>query len=398
MSNPTTTGAIADALSSMLKGIASEVRIGSRMTNTQTEWERRVPNGSPLVIIGAGNLCRQMFDHFGMGKQIPGHPIECLADNFKGGETHHGFLVRPVENAVSVYKNDRPFYVILIHVGAEDVKQQLIALGVPEDRIIHWWTLWQHFDTLKMPEWADCPAHPDDWLDVWSDAESKIVVTEAYEFFRRYSDRTADFVPKANYSLADNIYFDHTVYKPLNGERYLDCGAYDGDTLEAFFKCYGLRATTAMAVEASPENFAVLTNEWSDCDSVLLVHAALVAEKLWATVDFAGSGVSAKLGDGSVTDVLVPATTIDKLGERFDPTLIKLDLEGSELAALKGGAESIPYWRPVIACCLYHRPSDLWTIPQYLATICAGYKFYCRCYENVGFETVMYAVPEERCI
>lgn len=370
---------------------------------TQTEWERRVPNGSPLVTIGAGNLCRQMFDHFGMGKQIPGHPIECLADNFKGGEPHHGFLVRPVENAVSVYKSDRPFYVILIHVGAEDVKHQLIALGVPEDRIIHWWTLWQHFDTLKMPEWADCPSHPDDWLDVWSDAQSKIVVTEAYEFFRRYTDRTAVFEPKANYSLADNIYFDHTVYKPLNGERYLDCGAYDGDTVEAFFKYVHNKKSSVLAIEANPDNFARLSEKlmsfWGcTTGTINECNAALIGDPNRDTVNFTGGGVSAKIEKDSMAGIMVPAITIDKYGVIFGPTLIKLDIEGAELDALHGATETIKRCRPVIACCLYHRPSDLWTIPQYLATICGGYKFYCRCYENVGFETVMYAVPEERAL
>ena len=39
--------------------------------------------------------------------------------------------------------------------------------------------------------------------------------------------------------------------------------------------------------------------------------------------------------------------------------LIKLDIEGAERDALKGGLKSIRQYRPVLAICAYHKQDDL---------------------------------------
>ena len=53
-----------------------------------------------------------------------------------------------------------------------------------------------------------------------------------------------------------------------------------------------------------------------------------------------------------------------------DPTLIKMDIEGSELEALHGDAAApSPSGRPALAVCVYHRPDHLWRIPLLLAQL-----------------------------
>jgi FkbM family methyltransferase len=369
-------------------------------TTPQTEWERLVPPGTPLVICGAGNLCRQLFEQFPLG--VPGHPTIAISDNDPskhGRSDKYGCAVFDPEFVIK-YVPVRTVYVILVHLGAEDVRQQLIGLGVSPDRIIHWWTLWQHYDTLKMPAWADVPEHPDNWLDVWSDEESKQVIRDAYDFFKTYSDRTAVYKPREAYSLPENIYFDETVYRRLPDERFLDCGAFDGDTLTGFYLHYcDVYKTEAMAVEASPQNYSkLLTWLGQPIFTPNLINAVLVGDPAIETVQFSGHGVSACIGDG----VEVCATTIDKLCERYNfrPSLVKLDIEGAELDALHGAEETIKRDRPVLSVCLYHHPRDLWEIPAFLASVCEDYCFYAACYDlgQPGFEVIMYAVPTERTV
>lgn len=75
------------------------------------------------------------------------------------------------------------------------------------------------------------------------------------------------------------------------------------------------------------------------------------------------------------------------------PTLIKMDIEGSELSALKGAAETIRQHQPKLAICLYHKNIDLWSIPLYIKSLVPEYKLFCR--ENApGSEFVLYAATK----
>lgn len=68
-----------------------------------------------------------------------------------------------------------------------------------------------------------------------------------------------------------------------------------------------------------------------------------------------------------------------------------MDIEGAELEALKGAAETIKKNRPRLAICLYHKDEDIVDIPQYVKELVPEYKLYIRHY-NVGLiDIVLYA-------
>ncbi len=95
-----------------------------------------------------------------------------------------------------------------------------------------------------------------------------------------------------------------------------------------------------------------------------------------------------------ITDDTFPTRTIDDLvADGTIPHLdfIKMDIEGSELAALKGAEQSIKRWRPRLALSLYHRPEDLFSIPLWIASLNCGYRFYLDHYSIHHEETVLYA-------
>lgn len=73
-------------------------------------------------------------------------------------------------------------------------------------------------------------------------------------------------------------------------------------------------------------------------------------------------------------------TTIDDFckSNGILPDFIKMDIEGSELDALKGAKNILIKKRPKLAICLYHKNQDMWEIPLYLKEIVPDYNFYCK--------------------
>ena len=71
---------------------------------------------------------------------------------------------------------------------------------------------------------------------------------------------------------------------------------------------------------------------------------------------------------------------------------IKMDIEGSELAALKGGENVLRRDRPRLAISLYHRIDDFFAIPLWIDGLGCGYRFYLEHYSIHGEETVLYAI------
>ena len=77
-------------------------------------------------------------------------------------------------------------------------------------------------------------------------------------------------------------------------------------------------------------------------------------------------------------------------------TFIKMDIEGFELDALMGSKHHIIMEKPKLAICVYHKPDDLWQIPEYILQLNPSYKLYLRQYKagdgNNAWESVLYAV------
>ena len=71
---------------------------------------------------------------------------------------------------------------------------------------------------------------------------------------------------------------------------------------------------------------------------------------------------------------------------------IKMDIEGSEAEALTGAHETITRFRPKLAVCLYHNPTDLWTIPAALKRQYPFYQIYLAHHSLHAEETVLYAI------
>jgi FkbM family methyltransferase len=185
-------------------------------------------------------------------------------------------------------------------------------------------------------------------------------------------------------------YFPEGIIQLSEKEVFADGGAYTGDTLLAFIRKAKNKYSRCYAFEPEPGNAARL-NALAGRQGFRDV--SIVRKGLWSKADTlrfsaaegeTGSAIS-ETGSASIE-----VETIDKAAP--DATFIKLDIEGAELEALKGAAETIKRNRPKLAVCLYHKPGDLFEIPLFLKALAPDYRFYLRQHQPVSCELVLYAV------
>lgn len=111
---------------------------------------------------------------------------------------------------------------------------------------------------------------------------------------------------------------------------------------------------------------------------VILVEAALWEEPgtLNFTTSIGHSAGGTVFPVGGSPSHLVPATTIDETVTRLNLDrldFIKMDIEGSERHALRGGRQSIARFRPQMAICIYHRSDDPVAVPEAVSAAESSY-------------------------
>ena len=197
----------------------------------------------------------------------------------------------------------------------------------------------------------------------------------------------------------ENRNFLPQVFALALDEAFLDCGAFDGDTLHVFLSRSKARFREYLAIEPDPESFAKL-------DSVVAALPADVRARVQthncgvgrnqSVVSFEGGGGlgSKALAGGSISVRLIPIDDLRQESRRL--TFIKMDIEGAEEDALRGGREVIEHDEPILAICVYHNQQDVWTLPLLMKEMLPHHHMFLRCHEGDGWQTVAYAVPPAR--
>lgn len=202
-----------------------------------------------------------------------------------------------------------------------------------------------------------------------------------------------DFSMSHVLSLNDQ-YFDEDVIEFQDGEVFVDCGAFTGDSVIPFIqycKNNNLQYGKIFAFEPDPKAFACLkktTKDYPDCYAMQLGVGDKVGQYHLEYSYGASKLTENSAGGGNCVSV----KTIDECLKSERVSFIKMDLDGGEMAALRGAKNTISRSHPKLAICIYHKPEDWITIPQYIKSLYSGYKFYCRGYFNSLKEIVLYAL------
>jgi len=187
-----------------------------------------------------------------------------------------------------------------------------------------------------------------------------------------------------------------------DGDVVIDAGGCYGDTALYFAFKAGPQGRV-YSFEFLPENLTIFNRNLElNNDYARRIH--LVKQPVWSSSNEAlfvvGRGPSTQVVQQTKDRAAVKVRTlsIDDLVERekLDHLdFIKMDIEGSELAALMGAEQSIRRFRPKLAICVYHRLRDFWEIPQWIDGLGLGYRFHLRHFTIHLEETVLFAEAEQ---
>ena len=163
----------------------------------------------------------------------------------------------------------------------------------------------------------------------------------------------------------DEQYFPKKVIYLNDNENFVDCGAYDGDSLLRFLEQVNYEFSTIYLFELGEKNFTLLNRMIADfpiaIKSKIYSYNIGVWNKKERTVyDNTRRDASnvTGLGDNEY-NAYAKLDTLDHILERKRVSYIKMDIEGAELNALKGAQKLIKREKPKLAISMYHKQEDL---------------------------------------
>jgi FkbM family methyltransferase len=357
------------------------------------------------VIFGSGYLGQVALS----GALRAGVTVLAFADNNRAlwGHTVNGIPVVSPECAVAQH-NKEAFFVTAIY-NATAPREQLSALGC--ERIICYPLFFWQFskfmpeeDRLELPHRIVRKVHAiRHGYDVLEDLESRKEFAAQIRW-RCSLDHTCLPTPQR----AADMYYGPELFR-LGRETFVDCGAFDGDSIRQFLDKTGGSFEHIYALEPDPQNLESLRKYVCSLETFQSTRVSVlpfgVSDRNGA-VPFSITGtVGSRIVDSSqrqsgpqqaLVERRIECRRLDDLLDGEHPTLIKMDIEGAEPQAIQGAARIMAECRPILAVCAYHKCEHLWTLPVLMKSILPEYRIFLRRYAEDCWETVYYAIPPER--
>jgi FkbM family methyltransferase len=352
--------------------------------------------GDELVLYGAGTLGRTAL----AGLRAAGIEPTAFADNTPGkeGQTIDGVPVMTPRTAAAKFGARALFVVTILNPALSFIEARRRLQTSTGARVASFLSLAWKYPQSLLPHYQY--VQPQDVLArasqirrafrVWADEKSRTQFVAHVEFRLR-----ADYgaLPEAS---GDN-YFPADVPLALSDETtFVDCGAYDGDTVRRFIVERGGRFREIYAFEPDTANYRRLSQFVASLDAdvsrrIHVFNAGTGRRRERLSFNATGDTGASFDGAGGIEVDVLPIQDI-VAARAGESVYVKYDVEGAELDALEGTRELIARARPTLAVSVYHRPDDLWELPLYLASLGAGYRLYFRTQGSDGMDAICYAV------
>lgn len=329
----------------------------------------------PIVLYGAGEIGYSVY----MTLKQHGVNVACFCDKNKTGA--HEKTGLPIIAPIALKNEYSDTNIIICSVNyANEMKQELNMLGINSKRIFERGSLNLHEMTPRAIE---------PYLEGYerayyllSDEKSRQVLINR---IRRCLLSTSLL-----YSTPILQYFDPEIIMLGCDEVFVDGGMYVGDTAEQFFNSVNGKYTHYYGFEPDEENSLKAKKCLQGKSNITIIEKGLWSNE--TQLSFSGSFESSSKLD-NCGDSVVDVTSLDIFfNDKIPPTFIKMDVEGAELESLKGSRNLITKNKPKLAICAYHKPEDLYTLPELIKTYRDDYKFFLRHYSDSIYETVLYAI------
>ncbi len=358
------------------------------------------PFGNRIVLFGAGGLGRKTLS----GLRKAGiEPLAFTDNNSKLWNTFiDGLQVLSPQDATDQFGKTATFITTIWHGNSQDrqATRQKQLLDLNCINVISFGYLFWKYPSIFFPHaYLELPSkfrqHTEELRKLfyyWADDASRQEYLSQLKFRMRMEFDS--LTPPASHAQ----YFPNDLYSVLPEEVFIDCGAFDGDTIRVFLQHQVNFSGKIFAFEPDNLNFQKL-QEYISTLSEAIKKRLFVQQSPVGTcgqkVRFSSTGtVSSTATENG--DIEMDCICIDQLAINCNPSFIKMDIESAEVDALKGARETIQRLRPILAICVYHKPNHLWEIPLLISSYFHDYHLFLRPHDEEGWELVCYAIPPER--
>lgn len=189
-------------------------------------------------------------------------------------------------------------------------------------------------------------------------------------------------------------YFDLNLIPKLKENVFVDVGAYVGDTVLDYVESYGKDSFQKIyCYEICQENIDKMKINLKNFDIIEIKRKAVSDKKGKLKFDLDNDISSNHISPGGKIEVEGVALDED-IKEKI--SMVKMDIEGSEMKALVGMKEHIKNDTPILLISVYHNNTDLVEIPKYIRSLNGNYDYYLRYYGGCVYATeiVLFALPK----
>lgn len=182
---------------------------------------------------------------------------------------------------------------------------------------------------------------------------------------------------KVNYLFESTEYDKNKIYSDIlklgSNETIVDMGAYDGDTIREFTAFTNGSYRRIYALEPDEKNYKKLLKDTENMQNISSFNIG-AWEKKDTLIFSKKAGRNSKL---SAEGVPVKVSDIDSLIDD-EVTMLKMDIEGAELKAIRGCENTIKKYAPKLYICAYHRNEDMFALPLKIWELNKEYKIFFR--------------------
>ncbi|HJB26243.1 MAG TPA: FkbM family methyltransferase [Firmicutes bacterium] len=344
-------------------------------------WQRICRTKKPVLLYGMGDGAEKIIRVLdSIGVKISG---VFASDEYVRGHSFHGFEVLRYDQAIERFGD----FLILVAFAVHDEPTMERIYRMAQER------------ELYLP---DVPVIGDGLFDDRYIQEHEIELEAAYRLMEDEMSRQV-FEDTLRFKLSGEAEYLRRMTTPKEivygqllharaGMRYLDLGAYDGDTLREFAQ-YAGKPVQAEAWEPDSKNFKKL------CRFVESADFPVTPRSLgsWSTQDtlrfFRKAGRNSALGEAGNVEIAVDSVDHQYPESCFD--VIKMDVEGAERETLLGCRQMIARCQPALIVSCYHRNEDLFDLPLLVKKLYPGYRLFLRHHPYLpAWETNLYAVAK----
>lgn len=325
-------------------------------------WDFLKNDGKPIVIYGMGNGAEKIIatlEGFGMKASDI-----FASDEFVRGHSFLGYKVLKYYEICEKYDDFNVVLAFATHLDSviENIEKinsehSVFAPDVPVAG-----------GGLFTREYIE--EHDEDFDFVYNrlaDEESKRVYRDILNF--KVSGKISYLLD--SFCEKENIYGE--ILKLADNETIVDLGAYDGDTIREFTDFTKGKYNKIIALEPDAKNYKKLIKNTENMNNVTALNMGAWDKR--DTLIFAKkAGRNSRLSSEGIP---VKVTDIDSLIDE-PVTMIKMDIEGAELKALKGAEKTIKKYLPKLYVCAYHRNEDLFALGKKIIEFDERYRLYFR--------------------